>query len=79
MGHFDKDHPERAFSHLGPLVRVFPHAPTVRFHLGLLLLWLGQVNAGIHELRLAHAEGPHTLLGSEAEIFLKRLKPVSKR
>jgi tetratricopeptide (TPR) repeat protein len=79
VGRFDKDHPERAFSRLGPLVRVFPHAPTVRFHLGLLLLWLGQVNAGIHQLRLAHTEGPHTLLGSEAEIFLKRLKPVSKR
>lgn len=79
VGRFDKDHPERAFSRLGPLVRVFPHAPTVRFHLGLLLLWLGQVSAGIHQLRLAHAEGPHTLLGGEAETFLKRLKPVSKR
>ena len=79
VGRFDKDHPERAFSRLGPLVRVFPHAPTVRFHLGLLLLWLGQANAGIHQLRLAHAEGPRTLLGREAEIFLKRLKPVSKR
>ena len=79
VGRFDKDHPERAFSRLGPLVRVFPHASTVRFHLGLLLLWLGQVNAGIHQLRLAHGEGPHSQLGREAEIFLKRLKPVSKR
>jgi tetratricopeptide (TPR) repeat protein len=79
VGRFDKDHPERAFSRLGPLVRVFRHAPTVRFHIGLLLLWLGQVNPGIHQLRLAHAEGPHTLLGREAETFLKRLKPVSKR
>jgi tetratricopeptide (TPR) repeat protein len=79
VGRFDKDHPERAFSRLGPLVRVFPHAPSVRFHLGLLLLWLGQVNPGIHQLRRAHAEGPHSLLGHEAEIFLKRLKPIAKR
>ena len=79
VGRFDKDHPARAFSRLGPLVRVFPRAPSVRFHLGLLLLWLGQVNAGIRELQRAHAEAPHSLLGHEAEIFLKRLKPVSKR
>jgi tetratricopeptide (TPR) repeat protein len=79
VGRFDKDHPERAFSHLGPLVRVFPHAPTVRFHLGLLLLWLGQVKPGVHQLRLAHAEGPRTVIGREAEIFLNRLKSVTKR
>jgi tetratricopeptide (TPR) repeat protein len=79
VGRFDKDHPERAFSRLGPLIRVFPHAPSVRFHLGLLLLWLGQVNPGIHELQRARMEGPHSLLGHEAEIFLKRLKPIAKR
>jgi tetratricopeptide (TPR) repeat protein len=79
VGRFNKDHPERAFSRLGPLVRVFPHAPTVRFHLGLLLLWLGQVNAGVHQLKLAHAEGPHTTLGHEAEIFLERLKSVPNK
>ena len=32
-----------SFSRLGPLARRFPHAATVRFHLGLLLLWVGQV------------------------------------
>ena len=38
VGRFDKEHPERAFSRLGPLARRFPKASTVRFHLGLLLL-----------------------------------------
>jgi hypothetical protein len=37
------------------------------------------VKTGEHELRLAHAEGPRSLLGREAEIFLNRLKTVPKR
>jgi tetratricopeptide (TPR) repeat protein len=63
VGRFDKDHPERAFSRLGPLVRSFPHASTVRFHLGLLLLWLGDVREGTRQLRLARKVGPRTPLG----------------
>ena len=46
FGLFDKAHPERAFSHLGPLTKRFPHAATVRFHLALALLWLGEVKEG---------------------------------
>jgi len=62
-----------AFSRLGPLVRVFPRAPTVRFHLGLLLLWTGRVDAAKVELRRARAEGPQTPLGREASAFLSRI------
>jgi Flp pilus assembly protein TadD len=70
---FDKERPALAFSRLGPLVRTFPHAPTVRFHLGLLLLWIGKVDAAKVELRRARAEGPKTLIGSQASAFLARL------
>ena len=73
VGLFDKDRPALAFSRLGPLVRTFPRAPTVRFHLGLLLLWSGQVKAAKTELRLARAEGPQTPLGREASAFLARI------
>jgi tetratricopeptide (TPR) repeat protein len=73
VGRFDKDHPERAFSRLGPLTLRFPHASTVRFHLGLLLLWLGEAKQGTHQLRLARREGPDTPLGREAALFLQRL------
>ena len=73
VGLFDKDRPGLAFSRLGPLVQVFPHAQTVRFHLGLLLLWTGRVDAAKRELRLARAEGPKTLLGSQADALLRRL------
>jgi tetratricopeptide (TPR) repeat protein len=79
VGRFDKDHPERAFSRLGPLTRRFPHAATVRFHLGLLLLWMGQVRPGKHQLRLAHAEDPGSALGREAALFLRRLQGAAKR
>jgi tetratricopeptide (TPR) repeat protein len=79
VGRFDKDHPERAFSRLGPLTRSFPHASTVRFHLGLLLLWLGQVREGTRQLRLARAEGPSSPLGREAAQYLRRLRAISRK
>jgi tetratricopeptide (TPR) repeat protein len=73
VGRFTKEQPQRAFSQLGPLVRVFPHAPTVRFHLGVLLLWLGDVAKARQELRLASAEAPRSPLAKEARAFLARL------
>ena len=73
VGLFDKEQPSLAFSQLGPLAKTFPHAQTVRFHLGLLLLWIGQVRTAKQELRLARAEGPKTLLGSQAAALLARL------
>jgi predicted Zn-dependent protease len=79
VGRFDKDAPQRAFSRLGPLVRVFPHAPTVRFHLGLLLLWVNQVKQAKAELRLARAAAPGTPIANEADVFLKRLGSIRTR
>src|SRR5205085_2890859 len=79
VGRFTKDHPERAFSRLGPLVRSFPHAPTVRFHLGLMLLWLARVDAAETEFRKAHAEGPASPLGHEAKTFLVRIESIRTR
>jgi tetratricopeptide (TPR) repeat protein len=73
VGRFDKANPSAAFSRLGPLVRVFPHAQTVRFHLGLLLLWIGQVKQARDELQLAHRENPATVLGKQAQAYLNVL------
>ena len=63
IGRFDKSRPSEAFSRLGPLTRRFPQAATVRFHLGLLLLWLarnqpGSVDEAKRQLRLAQQEEP---------------------
>lgn len=74
VGRFSKTAPQRAFSRLGPLVRVFPRAQTVRFHLGLLLLWSGEVRQARKELVLARALGARTPLGREANAFLASLR-----
>lgn len=76
VSRFDKDDPSRAFSRLGPLTRRFPREPSVRFHLGLLLLWIGQVDEGKRQLTLARAFGRRTPLGREAKRFLDRLESV---
>ena len=77
LGLFQKGNPTPAFAHLGPLTRRFPRAPTVRFHLALLLFWIGQVGEAERQLRLAVAEGPNTPLGREAKRFLARLESVN--
>jgi predicted Zn-dependent protease len=71
VGRYDKDAPARAFSRLGPLVRLFPHAQTVRFHLGLLLIYLNDLSRARQELLLARAEGPRTRLGRRAQVLLR--------
>lgn len=73
VGRFTKDHPERAFSRLGPLARRFPHAAVVRFHLGYLLVWIGGRAQAAKELRLAVADGPQTVYGKEARSLLAAL------
>jgi hypothetical protein len=71
VGLYDKEKPAAAFSRLGPLARRFPHAQTVRFHLGLLLIYFGAVAQAKRELALARAEGPQTPLGMRAQLLLR--------
>jgi tetratricopeptide (TPR) repeat protein len=73
VARFEKAHPEQAFARLGPLSRRHPRSPSVRFHLGLLLLWLGQVDEGKRQLLLARAADPAGPLGREAARFLSEL------
>jgi tetratricopeptide (TPR) repeat protein len=77
VGRFDKAAPERAFSRLGPLARRFPRAGTVRFHLGLLLLWLGNVEESKAQLRRAIRLGPP--ISREAKRLLDRLEAMGER
>jgi Flp pilus assembly protein TadD len=71
VGLYDKDRPALSFSRLGPLARRFPHAQTVRFHLGLLLIYFGDASRARRELALARAQGPLTPLGKRADTLLK--------
>jgi len=74
VGRFEKERPERAFSRLGPLARRFPRAATVRFHLGLLLLWIGDIEGAKRQLtRATRMEPP---VSREAKRLLDRLEAV---
>jgi tetratricopeptide (TPR) repeat protein len=74
VGLFDKSQPARAFSRLGPLTRTFPKAATVRFHLGLLLLWSGQVKEARRQLRFVRTIDPGSPLVGVAKRYLDELR-----
>src|SRR5204862_488957 len=74
VGLFSKAEPALAFSRLGPLAARFPRAQSVRFHLGELLLWIGQLDKSRSEFRLAYAGGAQTPLGRTAKEIPGRVK-----
>jgi tetratricopeptide (TPR) repeat protein len=74
VGRYTKEQPAAAFSRLGPLTRRFPQAATVRFHLGLLLLWQRDVAEAKRQLRLAVQAEPGSRLAREAERYLEALR-----
>jgi tetratricopeptide (TPR) repeat protein len=74
VGRFDKDAPERAFGRLGPLTRTHPNEPTVRFHLGVLLLWTGRIEAAQRQFRLAARSRPGSPLAREAARYLETIR-----
>ncbi len=76
VGRYSKESPVEAFGTLGPLSGRFPEAATVRFHLGLLLLWQGDVVKAKRQLRLAVEAGPGGRLAGEARRYLDELAKV---
>jgi tetratricopeptide (TPR) repeat protein len=74
VGRYRKDAPQRAFSRLGPLARAFPQAATVRFHLGLLLIWLGRADDAKRQLELARGLEPGSLYARESSRLLRGLE-----
>jgi tetratricopeptide (TPR) repeat protein len=76
VGRFDKDTPSDAFSRLGPLARDNPDAAVVRYHLGLLLLWLAQLDEAREQLQQAKDAEPDGFYGRQAERLLTRLAGV---
>jgi tetratricopeptide (TPR) repeat protein len=75
---FDKDDPSQAFSRLGPLSQRFPDAPVVRFHLGLSLLWLGQLEEAREQLQAVLAAGEGAVWAREAAQLLDRLEEAGE-
>ncbi len=76
VGQFDKDAPEKAFGRLGPLSLRFPEEPTVRFHLGVLLLWTGRILGAERQFRLASNIQPGSPLAREAARYLETIRRV---
>jgi tetratricopeptide (TPR) repeat protein len=69
---FDKDAPADAFSRLGPLAQRSPRSSVIRFHLGLMLLWIQGVDQAQEQLELAR-QGNDRFYARQAEDLLSRL------
>lgn len=77
LGRFDKDDPSQTFSRLGPLA-ASDEDGVVRYHLGLALSWLGQVEEAERQLDLARKADPDGFYGTEAKRLLDRLEEVGR-
>jgi tetratricopeptide (TPR) repeat protein len=73
VGLFSKARPTPAFAHLGPLTAVFPHSAVVEFHLGVLLLYIGERAKSAEHLRAAVAAGPQSPYAKPARTLLASL------
>ncbi|MGH3051397.1 MAG: tetratricopeptide repeat protein, partial [Gaiellaceae bacterium] len=63
VARFDKDDPAQAFSTLGPLASEHPEAEIVRYHLGLLLLWIRALDEAEEQLsRAGQGDGSYARL-----------------
>jgi tetratricopeptide (TPR) repeat protein len=76
VGRFEKDRPAEAFSRLGPLTQTNPRSALVRFHLGLLLLWIRDVDGARKQLQSAADADRHGFYGKEARALLSRLEAI---
>jgi tetratricopeptide (TPR) repeat protein len=76
VGRFQKADPAAAFSRLGPLTEAHPRSGMLRFHLGLLLLWIGDVEDAAIQLERARAAEPRGFYGREARKLLSRLEAI---
>ncbi|HET7572502.1 MAG TPA: tetratricopeptide repeat protein [Gaiellaceae bacterium] len=70
VGRFSKANPAAAFGKLGPLTAVFPDNPVVEFHLGLLLIYVGETKKAVSHLRAALRDGPRTIYAKPARQLL---------
>ena len=70
---FSKANRTRAFAHLGPLTAVFPRSAAVEFHLGVLLLYIGENAKAVGHLRAAVADGPRSPYAKPAQTLLASL------
>lgn len=73
VGLFSKASPVRSFGRLGPLTGVFPHSAAVQFHLGVLLLYVGERTKAAKHFSAALADGPQSPYAKPARTLLTSL------
>jgi tetratricopeptide (TPR) repeat protein len=78
VGLFSKADPARAFGRLGPLTAVFPSSPVVEFHLGVMLLWIGEDVKAAKHLRAVLAAAPKSPWATYARTLLASLGRASR-
>jgi tetratricopeptide (TPR) repeat protein len=76
VGRFTKANPAAAFSRLGPLTRDHRNAAILRFHLGLVLLWIRDVEDAMAQLEQAVAADRRGFYGRESRKLLSRLEDI---
>jgi tetratricopeptide (TPR) repeat protein len=76
VGRFEKAAPAQAFSRLGPLSQAHPRSAMVRFHLGLLLLWIRDVEDARVQLQRAADADRGGFYGKEARALISRLEVI---
>ncbi len=73
---FDKDDPSPAFAKLGPLATANPNSSLIRFHLGLMLLWLPSLDEARKQLERAQVSDQEGFYGKQAGRVLARLAQI---
>jgi tetratricopeptide (TPR) repeat protein len=76
VGRFEKANPSASFSRLGPLTQTHPRSPMLRFHLGFLSLWIGNVEEARTQLELAIEADGRGFYEKEARRVLSRLEAI---
>jgi tetratricopeptide (TPR) repeat protein len=66
---FQKDDPAKAFGTIGPLARDHAGDPSPRFHLGMMLLWIGQTEQAKAQFQQVEKEAPGSRLARLADFF----------
>ncbi len=66
---FSKDQPAASVGLVGPLVRDHPGDPSPRFHLALMLIWMGLRDRALAEFAQVARDAPATRLGQLAAQF----------
>jgi tetratricopeptide (TPR) repeat protein len=74
---FDKDRPAASMGQLGPMLQQDEGNTEIRFHIGLLSLWVGLTTQALGEFRQVLREDPHGSYAKLSQSFIDKLDTSS--